>query len=111
MASETEDADQDEDLKDRPLFKNRNGQMEATRTGRDTEVNQENEEAEDENGNEEYEDEDEDDEEPRLKYASMTKHLTSVYRNGDATSAFLVAGDKMVSLLKPYVEGIVMRPC
>jgi vacuolar protein sorting-associated protein 41 len=36
------------------------------------------------------------DEEPKLKYARMTGHLGSVYRNGDATSAFLVAGDKMV---------------
>ena len=42
------------------------------------------------------EDEDDEDEEPRLEYASMTKKLTPVYRNGDATSAFLVAGDKMV---------------
>ena len=40
--------------------------------------------------------EDEDDEEPRLKYAYLTKHLGSVYRNGDATSSFLTAGDKMV---------------
>ncbi|KAL9044276.1 MAG: hypothetical protein Q9214_002575 [Letrouitia sp. 1 TL-2023] len=98
MASETEDADQDENLKDKPPLESRNGQMGATRTGMDAEVSQEEEEAEDENGNDDYEDEDEDedDEEPRLKYASMTKHLTSVYRNGDATSAFLVAGDKMV---------------
>ena len=42
------------------------------------------------------EDEDEDDEEPRLKYASLTRNLKHVYRNGDATSSFLVAGDKMV---------------
>lgn len=41
--------------------------------------------------------EEEEDEEPRLKYASLTRHLKPVYRNGDATSAFLVAGDKMVS--------------
>ena len=40
--------------------------------------------------------EEEEDEEPRLKYASLTKHLKPVYRNGDATSAFLVAGDKMI---------------
>lgn len=54
------------------------------------------EEAEDE------EESDEEDEEPRLKYAYLTKHLGSVYRNGDATSSFLVAGDKMVCHL---VEG------
>lgn len=39
---------------------------------------------------------DEEDEEPQLKYAYLTKHLGSVYRNGDATSCFLSAGDKMV---------------
>jgi hypothetical protein len=44
----------------------------------------------------EDEEEEEEDEEPRLKYASLTKSQGSVYRNGDATSAFLVAGDKMV---------------
>ena len=42
------------------------------------------------------EEEEEEDEEPRLKYATLTKHLKPVYQNGDATSAFLVAGDKMV---------------
>lgn len=48
---------------------------------------------------EEYEEEsDEEDEEPRLKYSYLTKHLGSVYRNGDATSTFLVAGDKMVGV-------------
>jgi hypothetical protein len=46
--------------------------------------------------NEEEDEEDEEDEEPKLKYARLTPHLGSVYRNGDATSSFLVAGDKMV---------------
>ena len=55
----------------------------------------------DDEGDEEAEEEGEDDEEeeeeePRLKYAYMTKHLGAVYRNGDATSSFLAAGDKMV---------------
>ena len=54
----------------------------------------EKENGEDEDASEEEEEE----EEPRLKYASLTKHLKTVYRNGDATSAFLVAGDKMVNL-------------
>lgn len=36
--------------------------------------------------------------EPRLKYSKLTGGLASVYRNGDATSCFLVAGDKMVPL-------------
>ena len=50
----------------------------------------------DHNHPEEGSDEEDEDEEPRLKYASLTKQLRPVYRNGDATSAFLVAGDKMV---------------
>ncbi|WPG97400.1 Hypothetical protein R9X50_00017500 [Acrodontium crateriforme] len=44
---------------------------------------------------EEAEDDDEEEEEPKLKYASLTGSLTSIYRNGDSTSAFVVAGDKM----------------
>lgn len=58
----------------------------------------EEEERSDEEGDEES---DEEDEEPRLKYSYLTKHLGSVYRNGDATSTFLVAGDKMVGV---YLE-------
>jgi vacuolar protein sorting-associated protein 41 len=46
-------------------------------------------------GSDESED-DEDDEEPKLKYQRRTKDLGSVYRNGDAVSSSLVAGDKMV---------------
>ncbi|EHK99622.1 putative Vacuolar protein sorting-associated protein 41 like protein [Glarea lozoyensis 74030] len=38
---------------------------------------------------------DEEEEEPKLKYARLTSYLAPVYRNGDATSIFLVAGDKM----------------
>ena len=44
----------------------------------------------------EEDDEDEEDEEPRLRYASLTRGQGPLYRNGDAVSAFLVAGDKMV---------------
>ena len=56
------------------------------------------EEEDDEDGEdvEDGEDDETDDDEPRLKYARLTPHLGAVYRNGDATSAFLVAGDKMV---------------
>ena len=46
-------------------------------------------------------DDDDDDvgaEEPRLKYVRLTERLGGVYRNGDATSTFLVSGDKMVRL-------------
>lgn len=39
---------------------------------------------------------DDEDEEPRLKYARLTPHMNGVYRNGDMTSACMVAGDKMV---------------
>jgi hypothetical protein len=56
-------------------------------------------EEDDEDNEEEDDDDDEEDEEedePQLKYARLTQHLIPVYRNGDATSAFLVAGDKMV---------------
>ncbi|TVY39601.1 Vacuolar protein sorting-associated protein-like protein, partial [Lachnellula subtilissima] len=40
-------------------------------------------------------DEEGEEEEPKLKYARLTSNLVPVYRNGDATSSFLVAGDKM----------------
>ncbi|KAK5625629.1 hypothetical protein RRF57_001345 [Xylaria bambusicola] len=67
----------------------------------DDEDEDEEEGEEEESGEESDEDEDEDeeeeeDDEPRLKYARLTKHLGPVYRNGDSTSAFLVAGDKMI---------------
>jgi vacuolar protein sorting-associated protein 41 len=63
----------------------------------------ENHAAEDEETIEESDIEEEDDDEgeedePKLKYARLTAHLLPVYRNGDATSACLVAGDKMVGL-------------
>ena len=45
----------------------------------------------------EPDEQDEEDEEPRLKYATLTRNVSPLYRNGDATSTFLVAGDKMVS--------------
>lgn len=45
---------------------------------------------------EEEDSDDEEDDEPKLKYARLTQHLSAVYRNGDMTSAFLVAGDKML---------------
>ncbi|KEQ69190.1 vacuolar protein sorting 41 [Aureobasidium namibiae CBS 147.97] len=42
------------------------------------------------------EDDEEDDDEPHLKYDKLTGALGTVYRNGDATSSLLVAGDKMI---------------
>jgi hypothetical protein len=52
---------------------------------------------------EDSDDDDEDDteEEPKLKYTRLTSSLGPVYRNGDATSAFMVAGDKMVWSMFP----------
>jgi len=50
--------------------------------------------------------EEEEEDEPRLKYTKLTGSLSSVYRNGDATSSFVVAGDKMVGY-KPYGQGLV----
>ncbi|KAF2752252.1 vacuolar assembly protein-like protein [Sporormia fimetaria CBS 119925] len=41
-------------------------------------------------------DQDDADEEPKLKYSRLTSSLAPVYRNGDATSTFMVAGDKMI---------------
>lgn len=54
--------------------------------------------SDEDNGEDEEDEEDDEDEEeePRLKYAPLTKNLASVYRNGDATSSFLVAGDKLI---------------
>ncbi|KAF2459407.1 hypothetical protein BDY21DRAFT_190069 [Lineolata rhizophorae] len=52
--------------------------------------------AEHETDDDDEEEEDDEDDEPRLKYESLTGSLNSVYRNGDATSAFLVAADKMI---------------
>ncbi len=85
MASEAGEADQDESVDEEESTLISNGKTEGREEGGEEEEGE---------GSEE-----EEDEEPRLKYASLTKHLKSVYRNGDATSAFLVAGDKMVSRL------------
>lgn len=51
-------------------------------------------------------DDDEVEDEPKLKYARLTSHLLPVYRNGDATSAFIVAGDKMVNLCHRNGSGL-----
>lgn len=59
---------------------------------------------------EEEEDGEDEEEEPRLGYASLTKSLGPVYRNGDATSAFLVAGDKMVGSIVTYADPSVRVP-
>ncbi|KAL8828379.1 MAG: hypothetical protein Q9170_006630 [Blastenia crenularia] len=81
MAPEAEDVGQGDDVEDRALSKASNGKMQAGL---------------EEHNSETTEEEEEEDEEPRLKYVSLTRHLKPVYRNGDATSAFLVGGDKMI---------------
>lgn len=60
------------------------------------------EEEEESEDSEPEDDEDEPEDEPKLKYARLTSHLGPVYRNGDATSTFLVAGDKMVGVCIIY---------
>ncbi|KAI0432474.1 hypothetical protein F5Y09DRAFT_145367 [Xylaria sp. FL1042] len=62
----------------------------------DEEEDDEEEEEEEEEEDDDDDDDEDDDDEPRLKYACLTQHLGPVYRNGDSTSAFLVAGDKMI---------------
>ena len=59
-----------------------NGQESATGTEQETE--------------EEEEDDDDSDDEPKLKHKRLTENLNTVYRNGDSTSSFMLAGDKMV---------------
>jgi hypothetical protein len=53
---------------------------------------------EDDNDDSDSEDEENDaqNEEPKLKYTRLTASLGAVYRSGDSTSSFMVAGDKMV---------------
>lgn len=64
-------------------------EVQHQRTASKDSEEQESEEEEDDN-------DDEAEEEPRLKYTRLTGSLGPVYRNGDATSTFMVAGDKMV---------------
>jgi hypothetical protein len=52
-------------------------------------------EDEDESDSED-EDNDGQNDEPKLKYTRLTPSLGAVYRSGDSTSSFMVAGDKMV---------------
>ncbi|KAI8939386.1 hypothetical protein NX059_003169 [Plenodomus lindquistii] len=65
--------------------------------GQDSVEHESDESDEEEEEEEEEEDDDDDvDEEPKLKYSRLTSNLGPVYRNGDATSTFMVAGDKMI---------------
>jgi len=65
---------------------------------------------------EQHDEDEEDDDEPKLKYTRLTGNLASVYRGGDATSSFKVAGDKMVraatcsfTVTGDKMERLVMR--
>lgn len=57
-----------------------------------------NSEDEDEEDDEEEEEDDngDSDDEPKLKYQRLTASLSTLYRNGDASSCFFVGGDKIV---------------
>ena len=80
MALEEEEVNQEDAMDDKAPQNGSNGRLHPKKDEED----------------EEEEDDDDDDEEPRLKYAILTQSVKSLYRNGDATSAFLAAGDKMV---------------
>lgn len=51
---------------------------------------------EEEEEEEEDQESDDEEEEPRLKYTRLTRNLGGVYRNGDAVSASVVFGERMV---------------
>jgi hypothetical protein len=91
-------ADESEDQGDTKNVKGKEVQRVEGEAGEDQE------EEVDESEGENDDDDDGEEDEPKLKYARLTNHLGSVYRNGDATSAFLVAGDKMVGLAKMTAE-------
>jgi hypothetical protein len=69
---------------------------EESSTEEDETIDEEEEDGGDSGASVAEDDEDDEDEEPKLKYARLTTQLPGIYRNADATSAFLVAGDKMV---------------
>lgn len=74
----------------------------AMGNGKDS-AKQEAEEVEDDDNDDDDEDE-EPEEEPKLKYTRLTSSLGPIYRNGDATSTFMVAGDKMVWRMSPSLQ-------
>jgi len=66
-----------------------NGDVLAPKGTEDSEEDDD-EDSEDDNGDTE--------DEPKLKYQRLTASLSTLYRNGDASSCFFVGGDKIVSL-------------
>lgn len=85
MAEESDNQDEASKGKEKEPNQDEGGIQDDTESATDSETDEE------EEGEEE-------DDEPKLKYARLTSQLGPVYRNGDAMSAFLVAGDKMVGL-------------
>src|SRR2546430_17538878 len=103
MAAATAANDQDERSRVQKLEEPRGSTQEVEDSNDDRnveDVEDEQEEGDAQDEEEEDGNEDDEDEEPRLKYVRLTGSLSSVYRNGDATSCFLVAGDKMVCFRK-----------
>lgn len=90
-------ADESTDQGDTKNAKGKEESREGTSTVDDDDMAEESEE--------ESDDEEEDEDEPKLKYARLTSHLAPVYRNGDATSCFMVAGDKMVGSARIGILG------
>lgn len=81
---------------------------EPSETDNQTTDDDEEEEEDDDQEAEGSDDGDEEEDEPKLKYARLTSYLGPVYRNGDATSTFLVAGDKMVCLAVTMKAGPIL---
>ncbi|KAF3902896.1 hypothetical protein AA313_de0208897 [Arthrobotrys entomopaga] len=80
-------------------------------TGQEASVEPHAEEAEGAGAGEEEtgEEDEEEDEEPKLKYVRLTSSMGNVYRNGDATSTAIVAGDKLVESHFPEQDNLTAR--
>jgi hypothetical protein len=89
MAAESTDDDA------APAARDRAQRRSATFNGNDASATESQEEGDEDS------DADDVDDEPKLKYTRLTSSLGPVYRNGDATSTFMVAGDKMVRHIAP----------
>ena len=95
MAAATNQDDSDS----APATSNQESRPQQTAIDSEQSVSQPPESEDDEEDEDDDDDDDDDDgeeEEPKLKYTRLTASLGPVYRNGDATSTFVVAGDKMV---------------
>jgi hypothetical protein len=90
-------AEVDDDLKDiqEPVTPKRNNAQSSSGDSIESSEQQDALKSTDGAGDSDDEDEEGEDE-PKLKYHRLTPNLSSVYRSGDATSCFLVSGDKMV---------------